>query len=181
MRVARIAALSCALVGIGCSGTTRIEAPASALTGDDSPAQTDALTYKLLRGVGEWRAHVTVTYYNRTDHPVYYARCGIGVDTPMYGLVRTGADSNRTLFTDWAWACVGGVPTGSIAPGGSVTVQVPLGSVDQPNMQPPLKPEWLTGLMRVQFALCRTFNKDSDYCDPLPQVERRSNAFEVTF
>jgi hypothetical protein len=99
----------------------------------------------------------------------------------MFGMSRTGADSTRRFFVDWAWACVGGVPTGVIAPGDSVTVRAPFGSVDQPNMQPPLQAEELVGLFRIYLHLCAKYDSDSDECELLPASERRSNAFLVHY
>ena len=148
---------------------------------DGSPVQTDALVYHLQRLRSEYRAYARATFINHTISTVYFARCSRESDTPMFGVRRTGADSTRTLFVDWAWACVGGVPTGQILPGDSVTVRVSLGSVDQPAMQPPLKPEDLVGLMRVDFLLCRKYVTDSDDCDKMPQSARTSNAFLVTY
>jgi hypothetical protein len=112
---------------------------------------------------------------------VYFARC-TGSDTlPIFYPRRTGADSTRRFFTDWAWACVGGVPTGTIAPGASVTVSVPFGSIDQPNMQPPLKPEDMIGEFRVVFLLCNAPVSDSDRCAAAPVQTEQSNAFSVHY
>jgi len=148
---------------------------------DDSPVQTDSLLYHLKRLPSEYRAYVMATYTNRTQSSVYFARCNRQSTTPMFGVRRTGPDSSTSLFSDVAWACVGGVPTGVIAPGESVTIHAKVGSVDQPAMQPPLKPEDLVGLMRVEMRLCRKFSIDSDYCDPVPDAQRISNAFLVTY
>ena len=148
---------------------------------DNSPIQTDSLVYHLKRLTSEYRAYVVATYTNRTSSPIYFARCNDASTTPMYGVQRTGADSSRLLFSDVAWACVGGVPTGELARGASVTVRVPLGSVDQPAMQPPLKAADLVGLMRVRLQLCRRFAADSDDCERVPDPQRISNAFLVTY
>ena len=148
---------------------------------DNSPIQTDSLVYHLQRLSAEYRAYVVAKYTNKTSSSVYFARCNDKSTTPMYGVRRTGADSSKSLFSDVAWACVGGVPTGEIPRGASVTVRVPLGTVDQPAMQPRLKPEELVGLMRVMLELCRTFSTDSDYCDPVPDTQRSSNPFLVTY
>jgi hypothetical protein len=148
---------------------------------DDSPVQTDAMVYRLDRRPSEYRAYVTATFTNNTGSPVYFARCNSESHSPMFGIRRTGPDSTKALFSDFAWACVGGVPTGQILPGGSSTVRVPVGSVDQPAMQPPLKPEELVGLMRVSFLLCRSYSADSDDCAAVPEGERISNAFLVRY
>ncbi len=147
---------------------------------DHSPLQTDSLVYHLKRLPGQYRAYVTATFRNQTTSPIYFARCNRESTTPMFGLRRTGSDSARVLFSDFAWACVGGVPTGSIAAGDNVIVKVPVGSLDQKGMQPPLKPEHIVGLMRIELSLCRKPSADSDYCEPVPQIQRSSNAFLVT-
>ena len=148
---------------------------------DNSPVQTDSVVYHLQRLASEYRAYVVASYVNRTSSAVYFARCNRESTVPMYSIRRTGADSSRTFFTDIFWACVGGVPTGQIAPGDSTMVRVILGSLDQPTMTPPLKPEDLVGLMRVELTLCRTFTADSDYCDPVLAPQRVSNAFLVSY
>lgn len=148
---------------------------------DDSAVQTDSLVYHLQRGPHEYRASAIATFINRTGTPVYFARCNGGSTSPMYGVRGTGVDSIKSLFPVAVWACVGGVPTGEIAPGDSVTVRVALGSVDQPTTRPPLRPEQLVGLMRVTLALCRQYSADSDSCDSMPDAQRTSNAFLVTY
>jgi hypothetical protein len=165
------------LLGPGCVGTDPNAPPVR----DNSPVQTDSLVYHLERRPSEYRAYVTATFTNNTGSPVYFARCNGESQTPMFGIRRTGPDSMKALFSDLAWACVGGVPTGQIPPGGTTTVRVPVGSVDQPAMQPPLKPEDLVGLMRVDLLLCRSYSADSDYCDAMAETERISNAFLVTY
>jgi len=165
------------LLGPGCVGTDPNAPPVR----DNSPVQTDSLVYHLERRPSEYRAYVTATFTNNTGSPVYFARCNGESQTPMFGIRRTGPDSTKALFSDFAWACVGGVPTGQIPPGGNTTVRVPVGSVDQPAMQPPLKPGELVGLMRVNFLLCRSYSADSDDCDAMPETERISNAFLVTY
>ena len=148
---------------------------------DDSPVQTDSVVYHLQRRASEYRAYVSATFTNRTASPVYFARCNPESTTPMFGIGRTGADSTKAFFSDIAWACVGGVPTGKIVPGGSAAVRIPIGSVDQPAMQPPLTPEQLVGLLRVNLLLCRRYSEDSDFCDAMPEAQRISNAFLVTY
>jgi hypothetical protein len=148
---------------------------------DDSSVQTDSLIYHLRRLPSEYRADVTATFVNRSASPVYFARCNRESTTPMFAVRRTGPDSTAKLFSGFAWACVGGVPTGEIPVGGSVTVRVPLGSVDQTAMQPPLRREDLVGLMRVELSLCDKYSADSDYCHPSPQTQRSSNAFYVSY
>lgn len=162
---------------VGCSGSEMISGPPR----DDSAVQTDSLTYHLQRLPSEYRAYVIATFTNHSNASIYFARCDRNSALPMFGVRRTGPDSTATLFHDWAWACVGGVPTGEILPGATISVRVPVGSMDQPNMYPPLKPEELVGLMRVEISFCKSYSSDSDYCDPLPQAQRSSNAFLVTY
>ena len=170
---------------VGCRGADTPPAarpdPALVAEWDAWPARTDSLIYHLRRGPGEFSADAAVTLRNRTRGPIHYARCMPGEPGPMYGLMRTGPDSGATLFVDWEWACVGGVPNGELMPGDSLVVHVRLGSSDQPQMSPPLRPEHRIGLLRVRFQLCRTRNADSDFCDPVPQAQSQSNAFVVRY
>jgi hypothetical protein len=99
----------------------------------------------------------------------------------MYGVRRTGEDSTARSFVLAVWACVGGVPTGRIPPGGSLSARVSLGSTDSPHAQPPIAPEERVGRYRIEFALCAQPAGDSDDCEALPQAARESNAFEVRF
>ena len=169
-----------ALLALGCREVAEPEP--SAPPRDGSPVQTDSVVYHLRRVAGAYEATAVATYVNRTGAPVYYARCGVGgYDGPLFGYRRTGPDSARSLFTDTAWGCVGGVPVGEIRPGDSVTVRVRLGALDQPNMTPPLRPEEIVGLMRVELELCGRYTRDSDSCDRVPQGARQSNAFDVRY
>lgn len=174
MRSAHLLGLASMVAGCG-------SALDAGLARDDSPVQTDAVAYTLRRESGAWRAYALATFRNTTGAPVAFARCMPSDTLPMFGVRRTGADSTRELFLDWAWACVGGVPAGSVAPGGAVTVRVPLGSVDQAMMQPPLQADWLVGRMRVELELCVPPVAAWDDCQLLPQAQRQSNAFEVRY
>ena len=140
-----------------------------------------AAVYTLTRESGAWRAYALAAYRNTADVPVSFARCMPSDTLPLFSLRRTGADSSRELFVDWAWACVGGASSGVLAPGADIAVRVPLGTVDQPRMRPPLQLEWLVGRMRIELLLCEQPVTDSDDCVPLPQGRRQSNAFEVRF
>lgn len=164
----------------GCRPVDGVDA--SAPSRDGAPVQTDATVYQLRRTTGGYEATAVATYVNQTGAAVYYARCGVGAYSgPIFGYRRTGPDSARTLFTDTGWACVGGVPTGTIAPGDSVTVRVRLGAFDQRNMTPPLQAGDIVGQMRVDLELCARYSEDSDACDRLPQAARQSNAFDVRY
>jgi hypothetical protein len=173
-----VLALTCGCAGA--DGLTPVDTATSA-SRTLLPVQTDSLSYGLARGAHEYRAFALATYRNTSSAPVYYRRCG-GRDTlPMFDVGRSGPDSLRRLFVDFAWACVGGVPTGVIPPGRSITVRVPLGSVDQPNMQPAMQPQDLVGELRVELELCADGMADSDRCTLLPAVARRSNPFIVHY
>ena len=170
------------LPGVACLAACGTPAPDTRLPArEDAPIQTDSLVYHLKRVPSAYRAYVVATFRNRSASTVYFARCNRQSTTPMFGVRRTGIDSTAWLFSDVAWACVGGVPTGELAPGDSVTIRVTLGSGDQPAMQPPLRPEHLVGLMRAELSLCRKYSPDSDDCEALPQTERSSNAFLVRY
>jgi hypothetical protein len=173
--------LSAAAALVGCRETVTSADDLAAPARDTSPVQTDSLRYQLVRGPGEYRAFVYATYRNTTGAPVHFQRCSQRDTLPMFSLGRAGPDSARAFFTDWAWACVGGVPTGTLLPGRAVTVRVPVGSSDQPNMQPPLRPEDLVGIFRIRLALCAAPSADSDDCVSLPSSQQRSNAFLVHY
>ncbi|HEY2378238.1 MAG TPA: hypothetical protein VGH98_19835 [Gemmatimonadaceae bacterium] len=70
---------------------------------------------------------------------------------------------------------------GEIKPGESVTARVILGSLDEPSMNPPLRPEDITGTLRVFLELCAQYGADSDNCVRAPLTLRQSNAFLVRF
>jgi hypothetical protein len=169
--------IACASAGASCNPDSIASGPAR----DASLVQTDSVVYTLRRDSGAWRTYALATYQNTDTVAVYFARCMPDDTLPMFTVRRTGADSSRELFVDWAWRCWGGVPTDSLLPGAALTVQVPFGSVDQPRMQPPMQLEWLVGRMRVELTLCRHFTWDSGSCDLLPQADRQSNAFDVRF
>jgi hypothetical protein len=148
---------------------------------DASPVQTDSLQYHLRKVPGAYDAYATATYVNRTGGPVYFARCGSAATGPLFYLRRSGPDSTAAAFIGAVWACVGGVPTGTLAPGEALSVRVWLGSTESPNANPPIRPSERVGRFRVEFALCAAPAADSDYCVPVPQAQRQSNAFDVLF
>ena len=149
--------------------------------GAPPPVVTDAAVYTLVREDGGYAAEALATYTNTTGRPVYYKRCTRESKGPMYGLRRTGADSTARSFVGGVWACVGGVPTDRVLPGGSLSARVSLGSTDSPLAQPPITPQQRVGRFRIDFALCAQHADDSDDCEALPHVARESNAFELRF
>ena len=180
---ARIGAVLCAVLSstMACSdGVAPLDAADVPLR-DQSPLQTEALAYRLERRTYEYRAIVRATFVNSTDAPIHYKRCMPNSAEPMFHVARTGADSGRTFFVDWAWACVGGVPTGVLASGDSITIEARFGSVDQPSMNPPLQAEQLVGQFRIYLDLCTRFTTDSDYCELQTAIARRSNAFLIHY
>jgi hypothetical protein len=144
----------------------------------NEPVQTDSVVYHLTRVPGGYDAWASATYVNRTGRSVYYARCTSNHNGPMFYVYRALPDTSMH-FVGWGWACVGGVPTGELAAGDSLTVRVWLGSLDQPHAQPPVTMEQRVGLLRVVLQLCASYNDDSDFCRALPLVDRRSNVFRV--
>ncbi len=142
---------------------------------------TDAGIYTLARVEGGYEAEALATYTNTTGRPVYYQRCLPESAGPMYGVRRTGPDSTAPSFVASVWACVGGVPTGRVLPGGTLSARLSLGSTDSPQAQPPITHEQRVGRFRIEFALCTQHADDSDACEPLPQAARESNAFELQF
>lgn len=149
--------------------------------GAPPPVLTDAPSYTLEREDGGYTAEALATYTNSTGRPVYYQRCTREFTGPINWLRRTGADSTARSFVGGAWACVGGVPTGRVLPGGSLSARVFLGSTDSPQAHPPIAPEERVGRFRIEFALCSQHADDSDDCEALPQAARESNAFELRF
>ncbi len=149
--------------------------------GTPPPIVTNAVAYTLEREDGGYAAEALATYTNSTGRPVYYQCCTRESTGPIYGLRRTGADSTARSFLGGAWACVGGVPTGRVLPGGSLSARVSLGSTDSPQAQPPITPAERVGRFRIEFALCAQHVDDSDDCEALPQVARESNSFELRF
>jgi hypothetical protein len=146
------------------------------------PVRTDSALYHLHRIPGAYRAWVRATYVNQGDSPIYYHRCQ-GLDrSPIFWVRRAGTDSTRQSFSDMGWGCGGGVPLGVLARGDSLVVRAPLGTVDQPQMEPPLRPEWLVGQFRVVLELCAPPAADNPTrCIPLPDIERVSQPFEVRY
>jgi hypothetical protein len=149
--------------------------------GAPPPVVTDAVVYTLVHEAGGYAATALATYTNATGRPVYYQRCTRESSAAMYDLRRTGEDSTARSFVLAVWACVGGVPTGRIPPGGRLSARVSLGSTDSPHAQPPIAPEERVGRFRIEFALCAQPAHGSDECEALPQAARESNAFELRF
>ncbi len=152
--------------------------PALAPARDGSPIRTDSLVYTLRRNHGTYDAYALAVYVNRSRKPVAYARCMPEDGGPMFDIVRAEPDTARA-FVGGVWACVGGVPTGKVAPGDSLIVPVRLGSTDSPAADPPITIAQRIGLFRITFALCARPSADSDACKQLPIEQRRSNVFRI--
>ena len=60
-------------------------------------------------------------------------------------------------------------------------MRVWLGSTESPNANPPIRPSERVGRFRVEVELCAAAVEDSDFCVPVPQAQRQSNAFDVVF
>lgn len=171
---------SCTLFfcGAGACGTTSPVAPSR----DSSPVQTDSTIYHLERNLDALDAWATVTYVNRTGSAVYFERCYFGDSTPTYTYQRIEGPSlfdragwsNRTVV-GIAWACYGGVPTGVLAAGDSISIRVWVGSADSPHAYPPVTYAERIGTFRILLDLCATYA--IEVCSLLPVEQRRSNEF----
>lgn len=148
---------------------------------DDSPIQTDSLVYHLRTLPGKYDASAVATYTNRTGAPVHFARCTRDSTGPIHRLRRSGPDSTIGIAGGTDWACVGGVPTGVVPPGGRLTARVWLGSWESPHAVPSIRPEQRVGRFRIEFRLCTAPEADSDDCKLLPRAARQSNEFDVVF
>lgn len=166
---------------VGCGRTDLGSDDFNLAPGALPPVVTDAELYTLAKVPGGYDAVAQAVYTNTTGRLVYYRRCTSELSGPMYGVRRTGADSAAQAWVGGAWACVGGVPTGTLRPGESLRAAVWLGSTDSPNARPPIRPEERVGRFRIDFQLCTSFENDSDNCTLLPQAARQSNAFELRF
>ena len=145
------------------------------------PVATDARVYRLVERADRFDAWAIATYRNRTGKTVYFARCKPDDRTPMYELRRDPDNGKHTTTVGGGWACVGGVPSGEVAPSGTVSVRVWLGSTKSPHAQPPDNDQDRIGTFRILLDLCTTRVDDSDHCKPLPDTERQSDTFQITF
>lgn len=144
-----------------------------------SPITTDARVYSLTESHDRFDTEAIATYTNRTSRDVFFKRCNNESDGPMHSVVPSG--SRRRTIVGVGWACVGGVPTGTISPGRSVTVRVWLGSMKSPGSTPPVQPEDRIGMFHIEFSLCEEASADSDRCRRVPEARRRSSDFEITY
>ena len=147
--------------------------------GAPAPISTDAPVYTLTKVSGGYDAEALAVYTNTTGRTVYFARCTSEARGPLFFVRRTGADSTAASFVGGIWACVGGVPTGRVRPGGSLSARVWLGSTDSPNARPPITMADRIGQFRIAFQLCAEPAADSDECVLLPAAARESNEFEL--
>jgi hypothetical protein len=164
---------------LACGGSTVGPEDFTVPPGAAPPVVTDAAVYTLEHQDGGYVAEAVATYTNSTGRLVYYQRCTPEDTGPINWLRRTGEDSTARVSVGGAWACVGGVPTGQVLPGESLSARVSLGSTDSPQARPPITPEERVGRFRIEFALCARHADDSDNCEALPQAARESNAFDL--
>jgi hypothetical protein len=170
-----IAILSIAIAATACDEQHEVVAP----TAHVSPAvTTDSAAYTLRKVAGGYDAVAHAVYVNRTGGPVYYARCDPRSTGPMYGLRRVVPDTGFS-FVGGAWACVGGVPTGMLSAGDSITVDVWLGSTDSPAAQPPITMGQRIGRFKILLELCDRPLADSDDCKLVGEDARSSNEFDL--
>jgi hypothetical protein len=145
---------------------------------DNSPVETDSLIYTLRYRPNIYEAEAVARYVNRTGKPVYFARCTPEHQTPRYSLVPVEPRQRHPVL-GLASACIGGVPTGVVAPGDSLLVRVWLGSMQSPYANPPITMADRTGCFRILLRLYRSPSEGSDFAEPLPEEQRRSNGFCV--
>ena len=163
---------------ISCAGHDLGPSDFSLPPGAPAPVTLDATVYTLARVPGGYEATAIATYTNQTGHQVYYARCRPDDATPTFSLVRTSPMTAPSVVGT-PWACVGGVPTGSLRPGATITIRVALGSSDSPLAQPAIQPEQRTGSFRVLLDLCVTRAAESADCVSLPESARQSEVFDL--
>lgn len=150
-------------------------------TSKEDAVKTDATVYVLKESDGSFDAYATATFRNHFGRAVYFQRCTGDSQGPMYEIRRTGIQAGHRSLVGAVWACVGGVSTGDVPHGESISVRVWLGSAKSPNANPPDRPEDRVGVFRILLNLCRTYQGDSDDCELLPDSERRSNEFEIRY
>jgi hypothetical protein len=63
----------------------------------DEPAQTDSITYTLIRVPGGLEAWARATYVNRTGRSIYYARCNGNQTGPIFYVGRVPPDTTREM------------------------------------------------------------------------------------
>lgn len=182
-RPARLGLICISTVLIACQpdATMKASEGVDSPSRDNAPVQTDSLRYTLRPVPGGYDAWATVMFANRSTSAIAFARCNSQSTTPLWWVRRTGADSTAKAFIGGAWACVGGVPSGRLAPGDSMVLRVWLGSTASPNANPPIQPAERVGRFRVELTLCKGAVADSDRCELLPQAQRQSNPFDVVF
>jgi hypothetical protein len=177
-----VRALALALAAaLACSATDVAPGDFDPVPGAPAPIATDATLYTLAKVSGAYEAEAQAIYANASGRTLFYRRCASKSDGPMFLVRRTGPDSTAPSFVGGGWACVGGVPTGRVLPGGTLSARVWLGSTDSPNARPPIDPAERIGRFRIEFALCSEYAADSDDCVSLPAAARESNVFEVQF
>lgn len=156
------------------SGVAAVEPPVPPR--DGSPVQTDSLEYTLEHRPGIFEAQAVARYVNRTGRPVHFARCRSEDPLPIYEIRREGP-GERTTIIGYTRGCVGGIPTGVVAPGDSLVVPVWLGSGESPYANPPVTMAHRTGCFRIHLALVEAPAANSDYTRVVPDERRRSNVF----
>jgi hypothetical protein len=101
-----------------------------------------------------------------------------GDPTPGYDLRRVGPDPSIPTALEPVWACVGGVPMGRMDAGTTLTVNVPLGSLDSPLANPPITPEQRVGTFRASVTLCR---RNDENCSLADRVQAETEPFDVAY
>lgn len=143
---------------------------------DTKAVYTDSASYTLRRVAGGFDAVAKVVYVNRSSKPEHFLRCDPRSTGPRYSLQRVNPDTGF-FFVGGIWACVGGVPTGVLAPGDSMLLSVSLSSSDSPHAQPPITMGQRTGTFKIVVPLCKTPVAELKECPNGDYELRASNTF----
>jgi hypothetical protein len=140
-------------------------------------ARTDSSTYQMTGAGGSAEEVVQVTYTNLYSAPIFYARCTPGSDVPRYSLIRPAVDSGVPIYRDEVPTCVGGVSTGKLEEGESITFSVSFTSSTESGG--PMAER--SGRLQIVILTCQRHRSDSDHCDPRPYDNySRTNEFTLT-
>lgn len=181
MRPLALAVGTTLLTMSACAGSSMVDPPATESRipeRDDSLVQTDSPVYVLRYRPGTYEAAARAVYLNRTGEAVHFTRRLPQSTGPMFYLKRIRPSGGPPVVRA-VWACVGGVPTGRLAPEASLIFRVWLGSTEPPHAQPPITMKDRTGLFRLVLELCSEAEADSDDCVPVAEEKRQSNLFRI--
>lgn len=140
-----------------------------------APVQTDTLVYTVTREGDGQIVTIPFVYVNRTEAPVYVARCEL--DPPRYFLEKrldkgwvTGYDP---LCRDILY------PPLEVPPGGAYTDTIRAWSSTRPNTRPVFETE-IPGVYRAVLMVYRVWDPaEPELSGLLPEEQRVSNSFRL--